>query len=52
MAQRTETASCGWLRHDWDGGHDAADDFNPGCNSYTIRYTCRTCGKIKDRGGA
>lgn len=40
--------SCGIFRHDWDQGHD------PGgaCCTATIRYTCRTCGKTKDRGGA
>jgi hypothetical protein len=37
---------CGWFRHDWDEGDDTC---GTGCCTSTTRYTCRTCGKVKDR---
>jgi hypothetical protein len=45
--RRTVANPCGFMRHDWDDGHDPAG----GCDGYTVRYTCRTCGLQKDRGG-
>lgn len=41
---------CWPLTHEWDEGQDALGP-DRGCDSYTVRYTCRKCGKIKDRGG-
>lgn len=44
-----ERRSCGWFRHNWDEGDGTC---GTGCETGTVRYTCRTCGKTKDRGGA
>lgn len=41
-----ERPSCGWFRHDWDDGDDT---LGGACCTSTTRYTCRKCGKTKDR---
>jgi hypothetical protein len=46
MTQTQTVPSCGWLRHDWDEGDDT---MGTGCHTSTTRYTCRVCGKIRDR---